>query len=255
MLEENNDDLNNQLEQEDIDDLQLGLATNQESNWLQSYSDVITILLCFFMLFFNEHKEEKNENFKQIITTLEDRLGEYQKGEPLFDQQQRPHNSLMNISQLKDVEIIKNMDEVDIILPPGDYFDLGKIELNEPGQRIVREVISKLEELQGKIIINIEGHTDDIPVHKKNKFWWKNNMELSAMRALRVRDFIVNDSKFQEQDVIITGYGPSMPFPKKYKLDNKKHTDIYGNPFVGQNINMNRRISINLRAINETKTN
>jgi chemotaxis protein MotB len=63
-------------------------------------------------------------------------------------------------------------------------------------------------ELEGDAI-RVDGHTDDLPLGKKGKY--KNNWELSTMRATNVATLMMENVGFNPERIAISGYADTRP--------------------------------------------
>ena len=86
------------------------------------------------------------------------------------------------------------------------------------GAQISPEVVTQLSnflneirnryELEGDAI-RVDGHTDDVPIRKKAKY--KNNWELSTMRATNVATLMMENVGFNPERIAISGYADTRP--------------------------------------------
>ncbi len=86
-------------------------------------------------------------------------------------------------------------------------FDSGKAQIRAKGKPVLGKVADVLAKIDDKDI-DIEGHTDNVPI-KFSK--WKSNWELSSQRALNVLHFFVDDKGLSPQRFSATGCGPYQP--------------------------------------------
>ena len=63
-------------------------------------------------------------------------------------------------------------------------------------------------ELEGDAI-RVDGHTDDVPLSKKGKY--KNNWELSTVRATNVAALMMEKVGFNPERIAISGYADTRP--------------------------------------------
>ena len=78
-----------------------------------------------------------------------------------------------------------------------------------PEAKIVLEKVALILEHYDKNIIEVEGHTDNVPVSKKSKY--ENNNVLSMYRALSVADFIREITDLNPAYVKSSGRGEFVP--------------------------------------------
>ena len=86
------------------------------------------------------------------------------------------------------------------------FFDSGSIALKPGSQEVLRqiaEVLSKTDEP-----IRIEGHTDNVPIHKLN---FPSNWELSTARATEIVRMFITDYNFDPTRLQAAGYAQYHP--------------------------------------------
>ena len=71
----------------------------------------------------------------------------------------------------------------------------------------LREIKNRYE-LEGDAI-RVDGHTDDVPLNKKGKY--KNNWELSTVRATTVATLMMEKVGFNPERIAISGYADTRP--------------------------------------------
>ena len=96
-------------------------------------------------------------------------------------------------------------------LPSGFLFPSG-------GATIKTEIEQKLETFLGEIrdryelegdAIRVDGHTDDVPLSKKARY--RNNWELSTLRATTVATLMMEKVGFKPERIAISGYADTRP--------------------------------------------
>lgn len=96
---------------------------------------------------------------------------------------------------------------VELSLKGALLFDVGKAELKDSSLPVMERVGVILERYAGSTI-EIEGHTDIVPIHN-DKF--ENNNELSSARALHVFDYLVENTSLDPADIKHSGRGEYVP--------------------------------------------
>lgn len=86
-------------------------------------------------------------------------------------------------------------------------FDSGKDELKPEALQVLDRVGLILERYAGGVI-EIEGHTDSVPIHSAK---FANNNELSSARALSVFDYLIENTSLDPADVKHAGRGEYVP--------------------------------------------
>ena len=87
-------------------------------------------------------------------------------------------------------------------------FDSGKVDIKEDALPVVEKVGQILETYAGGTI-EIEGHTDNVPMSSGGKY--SNNDELSSGRALSVFNYLVENTNLDPAKLIHTGRGEYDP--------------------------------------------
>ncbi len=131
-------------------------------------------------------------------------------------------------------EILKNQKEINIV---GDRFVLqseilfmsGSAEIGIKGKERLSEISNLLKSITKKIpskinwIIQVEGHTDNVPI-STNEF--PSNWELSVARAIAVARIMI-DNGIEPNRINVAGYGEFRPLvDNKDKDDRKKNRRI-----------------------------
>lgn len=105
------------------------------------------------------------------------------------------------------VQIDYNYQYVELDMNGALLFDTGKAELKEESYIFVDKIGSILETYRDSII-EIEGHTDNVPIHTSR---YQSNRYLSTARATNVYEYLVAHSNLIDENLKIAGYGESRP--------------------------------------------
>jgi len=137
---------------------------------------------------------------KQAADELAKRAKEnYERLMKKLDELQRAHSGL---------EVVDGT----LIIKDELLFPLGSAEVSEEGKKILRDIAAQFK--NSDEIIQIDGHTDDIPVEKpETKAKFVNNWGLAAMRARAVLD-ILAQSGIDEKRMYLRAfsmYRPRLP--------------------------------------------
>jgi len=96
---------------------------------------------------------------------------------------------------------------VELSLKGALLFDSGRAELKESSMPVMARVAVILQRYAGSTI-EIEGHTDTVPINSAN---FANNNELSSARALSVFDYLVDNTNLNPADIKHSGRGEYVP--------------------------------------------
>lgn len=105
------------------------------------------------------------------------------------------------------IEVSFTAQYVELSLKGALLFDSGKAELKATSLPVMERVGVILERYAGSTI-EIEGHTDSVPISSAK---FANNNELSSARALNVFDYLVENTKLDPADIKHAGRGEYVP--------------------------------------------
>jgi chemotaxis protein MotB len=96
---------------------------------------------------------------------------------------------------------------ITVTLPNTILFDSGKATLKSATSTELDHILSVLKQRYVGKDVDVVGHTDTDPIQKSA---WKDNLELSAQRALSVTRYLIQHG-IPEQQVRAAGCGPARP--------------------------------------------
>ncbi|MFQ6614385.1 MAG: flagellar motor protein MotB [Fidelibacterota bacterium] len=186
-----------------------------DAGWLATYGDMMTLLLCFFVLMF-AMSETKMDKFAELMQSLKSGIGKQQVPESGT----REGLSMMNIESESKPNAVDELGgmvkaQMDSIESSVEEFVMknklgGQVKVKQDGRGAVitisdvilfppgeadfvtagADVMAKISELlkQFPYHIKIEGHTDNVPIHTKD---FPSNWELSANRASKIVRYLI----------------------------------------------------------------
>lgn len=189
--------------------------------WLTTYSDLVTLLLCFFVLLFS-FSEIDASKFRNIINSFQGGVGVLSGGTSLEPPINPIEDDLDVESELQDLlgyldeyaetlglgdKIIIQVEERGIVVRFMDnvFFDSGSADIKPESFDILKsvaELLNREEFAQRKI--KVEGHTDSDPILRSAKF--PTNWELSSARATNVLRYFVEIEAMDGGRVSSSGY-------------------------------------------------
>jgi chemotaxis protein MotB len=90
-------------------------------------------------------------------------------------------------------------------------FNSGEADLTDHGEALLRKLGGVLKtNLSGKMI-QVNGHTDKVPIKTELKDLYPTNWELSAARAINVVRFLQDEVKIDPRKMMAAGYGQFHP--------------------------------------------
>lgn len=127
------------------------------------------------------------------------------------EQSEEMYDEIMQMAESYSIDDIVNIDYneqyVELDLNGSILFASGSAQIREDSKLFLQKVASILSKYR-YCIIEIEGHTDNVPIHSAQ---YENNRELSAERARNVYEYIMTQGDFIDANMKIAGYGDSRP--------------------------------------------
>ena len=202
--------------------------------WLGTYGDMITLMLCFFVMLYNPSEVDVTQmatitqslQMQETDTTsgglslsagqLSDlgnninSLPSLEKGKSLGLAKKKAVSLFAPDVKSNKITITSDERGLIITLLSDNFFEEGSADLNIND---TRETLLRLadffrsDELKERRF-RIEGHTDNTPVAENSKF--PSNWELSAARAINVLHYLA-DYGVRENDFSVVGYSDTRP--------------------------------------------
>ncbi|MEN9722298.1 MAG: hypothetical protein RJB38_284 [Pseudomonadota bacterium] len=194
-----------------------GPAHDDESNWLISYADMMTLLCGFFIMLFSLSKLDEPQ-FEKVRQSLATQFGgEYRS--PNQDLAKWVTQILQDTPLKGEADVETSAEGVAIVFRSQVFFDTLSAELTDRGLTILQDLVKSLSERQKfekrTFRFVVEGHTD---VRRPLSGPFATNWELSAARASRVvRVFIEQGAS--PQSMAALGYADTRPVEKSYFPD------------------------------------
>lgn len=221
-----------------------GSMAHDESNWLVSYADMMTLLFGFFVLMYSLSRLDSNK-YVVVSKDIAKYFGGHVKHGSLSGQKiemEKLNEVLLSLGlvsgQSKDFQIQAG-DENSILLKLKDavLFAPGSDQLSEASKEMLEKVEDTLANFKDLSSVNIEGHTDDNPISSVR---FPSNWELSSARSARiVRLFF--EKGLKKPQMVSEGYADSRPL-----VPNR---DDEGTA-IPENQSLNRRVVIRLKFEN-----
>lgn len=216
-------------------------------NWMNTYGDLVTLLLTFFVLLFSFStiNEEKWRNLVLAFTGGTGGGVSIIPGDGVPNSTKTPDPSAPATSTVKpsptpdgtpaasgfpsnidsiykgiigfiknngldaNVEVSKTDLEIIIRFKDNIMFDSGKANLKPEFYSVLDKFTDVLDEFEDEIeMIRIEGHTDNRPINTKE---FPSNWELSTARAVEVLRYLIEIKHFSTDKISAVGYGEYHP--------------------------------------------
>mgnify|MGYP001588516426 CR=1 FL=1 len=212
------------------------------NEWLATYGDLVTLLMCFFVLLYSMAVIDSGKAQK-VISSLNnmgimsekgdikssvgnaivgDKTEVVEQPEKQMDKLYKEVKGIVAKKGLEDDIEVKNQTKGVLVRFKDDIiFDTASSEL-KPGAKTVLAQISDILKKYNKNI-RVEGHTDNIPI-KSEKY--ESNWALSSARAISVVKFLTSelppDKRIKEESFEVAGYGAYKPIVKNDTEKNRQ---------------------------------
>jgi chemotaxis protein MotB len=213
------------------------LDDHRLDDWLMSYADMITLILCFFAIILSV-SVIKDEKFEQVRQKVMEQFSVSDVTKGIKTPQLENQQAITKILQGQQGVAVESGDRYTAIeMNSAPFFASGSAELRPEGQHMLAALLPTLQDERFRDYqITVEGHTDDMLISTAQ---FPSNWELSTARAaVVVRFFINNDIPATKLRAI--GYAEVLP-----KVPNR---DLSGKP-IPENQAQNRRVVIKFEKI------
>ncbi len=222
-------------------------------DWLMTYADMITLLLCFFAIFLSVSmpKEDKvQEASKKVLEqfakpdAVSGKFPTQANGSPKSDSAMPYDNMPSIVDQFQgrnNMEIRKGNRIISIDMNSAPLFARGSADVSAEGTAMLMDVLKIVNDEQYRDYkVTVEGHTDDAPINTPQ---FPSNWELSTARASAVVRFLIGNGVRPDR-LRAAGYADTFP-----KVPNR---DESGHP-IAANQAQNRRVVVKMERVDLDK--
>ena len=207
-------------------------SSEESSNsmgWMVTFSDLITLLLTFFVLLLTMCSLEagKIEQFQaactqamgvllegkysqvqeRIITSSKKRIDEKViKTDNFLKQYSGLKTILLQENERGNVEFKEMEKGMSIIIRDNFLFRTGRSEINQAGGSVLQKIGNSIKNFEGTVMV--EGHTDNVPISSER---FPSNWELSTARAVSVVRYLSEVVGADPDKFSAVGYGDTKP--------------------------------------------
>ena len=212
-------------------DAESGEEIEEKEDWLVTYADAITLLMAFMVMLLT-FADYDMPAFETTANAIKNNLTGQDSTSPIqllrIDVQDVVYN--MQADQVVKVETDKK--GIVIELSSSAFFIPGTADIREEALPVIGKMTQTL--LAPRYLyytIEIEGHTDDVPISTKR---YPSNWELSATRAAGIIRLLI-DEEIDPERMRATGYADTKP-----KAPNRDPDGVQ----IPENMAANRRVTI-----------
>ena len=230
-----------------------GLEGDWPPKWMTTYSDMVTLLMTFFVLWYAVTLMNIPEELLKIKDEEKDSLempGMIDEAPRYIPSVLRPDfETLRKIKDLTPKQRIaiselrylkEKAEEIKHYLEKGELEEKIKLKvvgedvvlipsaalLFAKGSAVIKSSFYPILDKIGTIVkhtnasIRIEGHSDDTPIKPHHRRKFPSNWELSTARATAVGRYLVEHCHLSPLKIAVSGYGPTLPL---YPNDTREH--------------------------------
>ncbi len=205
--------------------------------WMTTYGDMMTLLLCFFILLFSFSTIDVVK-FRDVIIELQGALGVLTGGPmvlnlgdiPAKQITENPSASVQHMEQIEDAidekieteeltaSIETSLNERGLMIRFTDttLFDIGSAEIKPDAVPILEVIATELTDISN--YVRIEGHTDPTPI---NTSQYPSNWELSTARATAIIHYMVENGTIAPDRLSAAGYSFYHPVVPNNTAENR----------------------------------
>ncbi|WP_207263588.1 flagellar motor protein MotB [Desulfovibrio sp. Huiquan2017] len=205
--------------------------------WMATFSDMVTLLLCFFVLLLSFTNQDVT-NFRKLMGSIQEALGVQYEDKtamsvPYADTTFKERQSVRDNRQIVELGVILkkairakdlthmakvSSDKSGVMLRLSNQvlFDKGSVELTAEAKQALQIVIESMQKTNFNMVIR--GHTDgEVPESAQ----YGSNWSLSAARAARCLRYILEHSAIPATRMKAVGYGGSKPLLPSTSEENR----------------------------------
>jgi chemotaxis protein MotB len=190
---------------------------HDESNWLISYADMMTLLCVFYIMLFSMSKVNTPE-FEKVKKEVAEHFGTRYES-PTEDLGKFVSQIIQENGIAKDVTLTSDGVSVSLAFHSTLLFGSMSAEVSSEGRlildRIILAILEKQKQLGKEYKFVVEGHTDHQPVLGGT---FPSNWELSSARATRVIRMFIEEG-FRPANLLAIGYADTQPVAESRNPD------------------------------------
>jgi chemotaxis protein MotB len=184
-------------------------------NWLTTYSDLVTLLLVFFVLLYVMTPGIDESTFNDIIAhfknsnsvVLEKSSSSQKSDDTLREEWQQVEGFLEEQGYSQEVDIEKTEEGVKVTLNDSLTFNSGSAELLARSEIVLKRIAQAIGEDVREV--KTHGHTDDVPISDGSMY--RTNWHLGAARSVTVVLFLNEHSPLEPERFEASSYGEYRP--------------------------------------------
>lgn len=190
-----------------------------EGNWIVTYSDLVTLLLVFFVLLYTMTPGIDKSTFNDVISYFQssqsvvfEKNGSIKKkdNKQLRQEWKKVKKYLKKNQFSSEVDIEQTRKGIKITLNDSLTFNSGSARILKRSEVVLERIAKAIDQGASDVQeVKVHGHTDDVPISDSSRF--RSNWHLGAARAVSVVLFVKRQSKLAPKKFEASSYGEYRP--------------------------------------------
>ncbi len=212
---------------------------HDESNWLISYADMMTLLMGFFILMYSMSITDESK-FSSVSQEVAKYFGGPLEEDPRIKEVYGKVSGVLSNNEIEKFAHVEFKNgKIFIKFDNEILFKSGSPYLTKKARQAIKSVGAVLAKIKGLEEVKVNGHTDSVPIKSR---YYPSNWELSAARASTiVRHF--NSKGVPGKKLRVIGHGGTKPL-----LPDKDENGKY----IKKNLKVNRRVEVEVKLARNT---
>ncbi len=208
-------------------------VSDEDEDWMTTFSDVVTLLLCFFVILISI-SEPKQSELEKVRAMFMSAFVEHEIESPFTDLMEQVESLIEERELEQEMSVEETEKGLMLELSSSSFYESGSAEFREEAIPILMDLVVLLNDFDYEdYLVEVEGHTDDVPISTAR---FPSNWELSAGRATRIVRFFIDEGQEREK-MRAAGFAEV-----EAKVPN---LDEFGNP-IPENRELNRRVVVRI---------
>ena len=215
----------------------MGKSEGDSQSWLVTYSDLVTLILTFFVLLYTMTSGVEKTSFNSFIQYFQKNAGflpesqaaiesieneiDTERLEEMMEEQMERWQAFadflheQDLSSEVDIQLLQN--GVKITLSDSLTFESGSSELLP----VAKVVLEQVAEVLGDRVLDIEvqGHTDNVPI---SNMIYQSNWHLGAARSVSVVQYLQQMAEIDPAHFKASSFGEYQPVSENETADGRR---------------------------------
>ncbi|MDH5543170.1 MAG: OmpA family protein [Nitrospinota bacterium] len=206
---------------------------SEEGTWMTTYSDMVTLLLAFFILLAAISVVDASK-YEEVKAGLIESVSKKKVTKPFHELKNELDKMIKQENLEKEIMVDLSAQGIKLEFSSAALFLSGDAEIMDTARPIIDKVAKSLKVISyDDHKVSVEGHTDDVPI---NTVKYPSNWELSTARATNVLRMLI-EFGIEKKRLQASGFADIAP-----KAPNR---DELGNA-IAENQMQNRRVVIKI---------